>query len=62
MFSWNPLFHCIDQARGYTFINYMPRNTSAEYPLMIGIILLMLGLMGEFYTRRQASLSWSSRR
>ena len=24
MFDLNPLFHCIDQARGFTFINYNP--------------------------------------
>ncbi|GAA6209769.1 ABC transporter permease [Cognatishimia sp. WU-CL00825] len=62
MFDWNPLFHTIDQARGYAFINYAPRNSSAEYPLYVGLVLLMLGLMGEFYTRRQASLSWASKR
>ncbi|MDC0737681.1 ABC transporter permease [Cognatishimia sp. SS12] len=62
MFDWNPLFHTIDQARGYTFINYVPRNTSTTYPLVVGLILLMIGLMGEFYTRRQASLSWGSKR
>ncbi|MBR9841543.1 MAG: ABC transporter permease [Rhodobacteraceae bacterium] len=62
MFDWNPLFHCIDQSRGYVFLNYAPRNSSIEYPLWFGIILLMLGLMGEFYTRRHASLSWNARR
>ncbi|MEL7097644.1 MAG: ABC transporter permease [Pseudomonadota bacterium] len=62
MFDWNPLFHAIDQARGYGFINYYPRYSSIEYPLMVGLILIMIGLMGEFYTRRHASLSWSARR
>lgn len=62
MFDWNPLFHAIDQARGFAFINYNPRYTSIEYPLWLGIVLLMIGLMGEFYTRRNASLSWSARR
>ncbi len=62
MFDWNPLFHAIDQARGFTFINYNPRYSSWEYPLTIGIIFLMIGLMGEFYTRRNASLSWSAKR
>jgi ABC-type polysaccharide/polyol phosphate export permease len=62
MFDWNPLFHTIDQARGFTFVNYYPRNSSTEYPLYVGLVLLMLGLMGEFYTRRKASLSWGSRR
>jgi len=62
MFDWNPLFHCIDQSRGFVFINYMPRNTSIEYPIWFGIILLMIGLMGEFYTRRHVSISWSAKR
>lgn len=62
MFDWNPLFHAIDQARGFVFINYNPRYSSWEYPLTIGIVLLMIGLMGEFYTRRHASISWSARR
>lgn len=62
MFDWNPLFHCIDQARGYIFINYNPRYSNWEYALWIGLVLLMIGLMGEFYTRRHASLSWGARR
>lgn len=62
MFDWNPLFHCIDQSRGYVFINYFPRYSSWEYAFWVGIVLLMIGLMGEFYTRRHASLSWSARR
>ena len=62
MFDWNPLFHCIDQARSYIFINYFPHNSNWEYPLWVGLVLLMIGLMGEFYTRRHASLSWQARR
>ncbi|ASM73876.1 MULTISPECIES: ABC transporter permease [Roseobacteraceae] len=62
MFDWNPLFHCIDQARGFAFINYAPRYSSIEYPIYVGIVLVMIGLMGEFYTRRHASLSWGARR
>jgi len=62
MFDWNPLFHAIDQARGFAFINYNPRYSSIEYPLIVGLVLVMLGLMGEFYTRRHASLSWEARR
>ena len=26
MFDWNPLFHSIDQARGFAFLNYFPSN------------------------------------
>jgi len=62
MFSWNPLFHNIDQARGYVFINYFPHKTSLEYPIYLGIVLLVIGLMGEFYTRQFASRSWDARR
>ncbi|MFP7672145.1 ABC transporter permease [Marivita sp. S0852] len=61
MFDWNPLFHTIDQARGYAFINYVPRNTNWEYVVYLSLIFLMVGLMGEFYTRRRASASWSAR-
>ncbi len=60
-FMWNPLFHCIDQARGHAFINYNPMHTSAMYPIYFGMALLLLGMMGEFFTRKRASLSWSAR-
>ena len=62
MFDWNPLFHLIDQARGFAFINFFPRNSNWEYAIYVTIALLMLGLMGEFYTRRHASVSWDARR
>lgn len=61
-FDWNPLFHAIDQARGYTFVNYTPHFTSWQYPLYFTLAVLMIGLMGEFVTRRHASASWSARR
>jgi ABC-type polysaccharide/polyol phosphate export permease len=61
-FNWNPLFHCIDQARGYAFINYHPHNSSVAYPFYLSLALLMIGLMGEFFTRKHASASWSARR
>ncbi|MHA6346272.1 ABC transporter permease [Roseivivax sp. CAU 1761] len=62
LFDWNPLFHAIDQARGYTFVNYFPRNSSWEYAFWVGLICFMVGLMGEFYTRQHASASWGARR
>ena len=62
MFDWNPLFHIIDQCRGFAFINYYPRYTSWEYPLIVSCCFIILGLMGEFYTRRHASSSWYARR
>ena len=61
-FNWNPLFHTIDQARGFVFVNYNPHFSSIEYPVIVSITLIMVGLMGEFYTRKHASLSWSARR
>jgi len=62
MFDWNPLFHTIDQARGFAFINYNPHYSSIAYPLIVSIVLLMLGFMGESYTRKHASLSWGAGR
>jgi ABC-type polysaccharide/polyol phosphate export permease len=61
-FDWNPLFHCIDQARGFAFINYNPHFSSISYPMTVSIVLIMIGLMGEFYTRKRASISWSAGR
>ncbi|MCG6902103.1 MAG: ABC transporter permease, partial [Rhodobacter sp.] len=60
MFDWNPLFHCIDQARGFVFINYNPHFSSVSYPVIVSVTLIMIGLMGEFYTRKQVSVSWSA--
>ncbi|PWJ21774.1 ABC transporter permease [Jannaschia seohaensis] len=61
-FTWNPLFHAIDQARGYTFVNYTPHYTGWVYPVIVSLILVLIGLMGEFYTKRHASISWSAGR
>ncbi len=61
MFSWNPLFHIIDQARGFTFVNYNPHYTSTTYPLVVSLVLLMIGLLGENYTRKHASISWGAK-
>lgn len=60
-FTWNPLFHVIDQARGYTFLNYHPHYTEPWYPLYITCAVMLVGLMGEFYTRRHASISWEAK-
>ncbi|MDJ0995088.1 MAG: ABC transporter permease [Dinoroseobacter sp.] len=61
LFTWNPLFHLIDQMRGYIFINYTPRNTNLDYPIWVTLACLAIGLLGEYYTRNRASLSWSAR-
>lgn len=62
IFDWNPLFHTIDQSRGFVFINYNPHFSNWHYALWVGVGLTMLGLMGEFYTRRRVSASWGARR
>lgn len=60
-FNWNPLFHIIDQARGFIFLNYSPHFSSIQYPVIVTLILVMIGLMGEYYTRAYASVSWGAR-
>jgi len=62
LFDWNPLFHIIDQTRGFTFINYFPHNSSVMYPIYVTLALVLVGLLGEFYTRKHASLSWDAGR
>jgi ABC-type polysaccharide/polyol phosphate export permease len=62
VFDWNPLFHTIDQARGYIFLNYTPHFSSPTYALWVGLALFMLGLMAENYTRKHASVSWAAGR
>ena len=59
-FSWNPLFHIIDQGRGYIFLNYTPHYSNVAYPIWCTLAFLMVGLMGEFYTRKYASASWGA--
>ena len=61
-FSWNPLFHIIDQGRGYMFINYNPLKSNLTYPITISVVFLIIGLIGESYTRKHASLSWNAGR
>ncbi len=62
MFDWNPLFHIIDQTRGFVFLHYSPFQSSLMYPVYAGIALLMIGLMAEFFTRQHVSLSWTAGR
>jgi len=56
-FSWNPLFHTIDQARVAAFVNYSSDATSMAYPIWFTLIALLIGLMGEFWTRKNLSKS-----
>jgi ABC-type polysaccharide/polyol phosphate export permease len=62
LYSWNPLFHCIDQNRGFMFENYHPHNSSISYPIVMTAIFILLGLMGENFTNKHASSSWSAKR
>lgn len=62
LYAWNPLFHCIDQCRGFMFENYTPHNSNIVYPVVVTVILILLGMMGENFTKKHASLSWGSRR
>ena len=62
MFDWNPLFHIIDQSRGFTFLHYNPHFSSVAYPVFVSLGVLVVGLMGEFVTRRSVSVSWMAGR
>lgn len=62
IFSINPLFHIIDQGRGFIFINYTPLKTDLTYPIVFSVITLVIGLIGESYTRKHVSLSWTAGR
>lgn len=57
-FTWNPLFHTIDQSRGFVFLNYNPHYSSITYPLYLSLTLIMIGLLAEFVTRKRLSISW----
>ena len=59
-FSWNPLFHIIDQTRGFVFLNYNPHYTSISYAVIVGLVLIFFGLLGDTFTRQYASVSWSA--
>ncbi len=54
-FTWNPLFHSIDQARGHAFINYTPRNTSIEYAIYFTLAAFAIGFVIEFAMRARES-------
>lgn len=58
LFSWNPLFHIIDQARGYAFINYTPQTTALVLPFWVFFGSLAIGLMGDFYALTYRSRGW----
>ncbi|MCF6303926.1 MAG: ABC transporter permease [Rhodobacteraceae bacterium] len=51
-FSWNPLFHTIDQMRLAVFINYTREITSMAYPIYFTMVCLVIGLMGDLWLRQ----------
>ena len=61
LFDWTPLFHIIDQARGFAFINYNPRNSNLDYPITLTIVFFVLGLIIQYYTNKRVSASWFAR-
>lgn len=61
-FDWNPLFHLIDQGRGFIFLNYTPHYTSLGYAVSFTLVCVTIGLMAEFFTKQHASISWWARR
>lgn len=61
IFIWNPLFHTIDQARGFIFINYTPHHTSWGYAFWLSTALIAIGFIGEGWVRQMMSVSFSRR-
>ncbi len=59
-FIWNPLFHTIDQARGFAFKDYTPVHTSVSYSIYFTLVFLFIGMLGEFFTRHRVSSSWNA--
>lgn len=59
-FWWNPLFHIIDQQRGFVFLNYNPHYSNWLYPLWLSTVLIIIGMMIDTFTRKHASASWSA--
>lgn len=62
MYTWNPLFHTIDQTRGFMFENYHPHYSSITYPIYVSFAVMIIGLMGENFSNRHISASWSAKR
>lgn len=55
-FSWNPLFHLIDQMRGAAFVNYTPHNTNLVYPIIVTFLLLVAGHILHDYMLRHRNV------
>jgi ABC-type polysaccharide/polyol phosphate export permease len=55
-FSWNPLFHLIDQMRGAAFVNYTPLKTNMVYPIIVTFFLLVAGHILHDYMLRHRNV------
>ena len=42
LFDWNPLFHTIDQSRGFLFLNYTPLYSNWVYAFWVGLALVVM--------------------
>ena len=38
-----------------------PMNTWLYYPVIFSLCVIFVGMLGEFYTRNRASISWAAR-
>ncbi|MEY8801968.1 ABC transporter permease [Leisingera sp. XS_AS12] len=56
-FKWNPLFHLIDQARGFAFLNYSPWFSNMWYPAAATGVLLVVGLLARNSSAGQGAAS-----
>ena len=61
LFTWNPLFHIIDQTRGFVFINYTPHHSNWEYAFWVATALIGIGFILEGWVRQQMSVSWAGK-
>lgn len=55
-FTWNPMFHLIDQMRGAAFVNYTPHNTNLTYPIIVMFFLVVGGHILHDYMLRQRNV------
>ena len=55
-FTWNPMFHLIDQMRGAAFVNYTPHNTNLVYPIIVMFFLVVAGHILHDYMLRHRNV------
>ena len=55
-FTWNPMFHLIDQMRGAAFVNYTPQNTNMVYPIIVTFFLVVGGHILHDYMLRHRNV------